>query len=337
MTPYHIPAAQQQALLALGAALRARQYRFSTVTPATQARVLARAAEPQTATLRDIFGWSRPFAASAVDGTLLALMRAAGVVEEQGGSLRSALRVSTLAGEWLFHSAYPTTQAEAVFFGPDTCRFLRAMAHTLAPASIMRPPASAFASAPPSPAASAAAPSRIVEICCGSGAAAIALARRFPQAEVIAADINARALALADINMRLAGVSNARSCYSNLLHQLDGQFDLIVANPPYLLDPSERAYRHGGGELGIGLSLQIVRAAIERLAPGGALWLYTGVAMTNGDDPFLRHAAALLDEAGLHWTYEEIDPDVFGEELETPAYASAERIAAVWLVATKEG
>jgi methylase of polypeptide subunit release factors len=315
VTPYHIPAAQQQALLALGAALRARQYRFTTVTPATQARVLARVAEPQTATLRDIFGWSRPFAASAIDGTLLALMRAAGVVEEQGDQLRSTLRMSTLAGEWLYHSAYPTTQADAVFFGPDTCRFVRAMAHTPAPAH---------------------GPARIVEICCGSGAAAIALARRFPQAEVIAADINARALALADINMRLAGVSNARSCYSNLLNQLDGQFDLIVANPPYLLDPSERAYRHGGGELGIGLSLQIVRAAIERLAPGGALWLYTGVAMIDGDDPFLRHASALLDEADMRWTYEEIDPDVFGEELETPAYAGAERIAAVWLVATRE-
>lgn len=315
MTPYHLPAAQQQALLALGAALRARHYRFSTVTPATQARVLARPHAPQSATLRDIFGWSRQFTESAIDGTLLALMRVAGVVEEQDGQLRSTLRVATLAGEWLYHSAYPTTQADAVFFGPDTVRFVRAIEQTPAPA----------------------APARIVEIGCGSGAAAIGLARRFPQAEVIAADINARALALADINIRLAGVDNARSCYSNLLGQLDGEFDLIVANPPYLLDPSERAYRHGGGALGAGLSLQIVHAAIERLAAGGALWLYTGVAMTDGDDPFLRQAGALLDAAGLRWSYEEIDPDVFGEELETPAYAGAERIAAVWLVAAKKG
>lgn len=117
---------------------------------------------------------------------------------------------------------------------------------------------------------------------------------------------------------------------------MDGVFDLIVANPPYLLDAAERAYRHGGGPLGAGLSLQIVQAAIVRLARGGALWLYTGVAMTDGDDAFLRHATALLDEAGLRWTYEEIDPDVFGEELDTPAYSDAERIAAVWLVASRE-
>ncbi|NVM74430.1 methylase of polypeptide subunit release factors [Duganella sp. SG902] len=314
MIPYHIPPAQRQALLELGAALRARHYRFTTVTPLTQARVLARPHAPQASGLRDIFGWNRPFTSAAIDAELLGRMRAAGVLETSEGLLRSTLRMSTLAGEWLFHSAYPTTQADAVFFGPDTCRFVRAMEQTPAPQLVRR----------------------VVDIGCGSGAAAITLARRFPQAEVIAADINERAVALADLNIRLAGVHNARSCHSNLLHHLDGKFDLIVANPPYLLDPGERAYRHGGGALGAGLSLQIVQAAIARLSMGGALWLYTGVAITDGEDPFLRQAAALLDEAGLRWTYEEIDPDVFGEELETPAYAGTERIAAVWLVAAKD-
>lgn len=319
MTANDIPTlqpVQQQALLALGAALRARQYQFTTVTPATQARVLARPASPQTASLRDIFGWSRPFIAEAMDAELLACMRAADVVADQDGLLRSTVRVSTLAGEWLFHSAYPTTQADAVFFGPDTARFVRAMEQTPTPA---RDPVR-----------------RIVDIGCGSGIGAITLARRFPQSEVLALDINQHALALADINIRLAGVANAACHHSNLLNQVDGVFDLIVANPPYLLDPGERAYRHGGGELGTGLSLQIVQAAINRLAGGGSLWLYTGVAISDGDDPFLRHATALLDEAGLRWTYEEIDPDVFGEELDTPAYAATDRIAAVWLVASRE-
>lgn len=316
MTTPFFTAVQQQALLALGAALRARKYQFTTVTPATQERVLARAVAPDAASLRDIFGWNRPFTAAAIDAELLACMQAAGVVAEQEGLLRSAVRVSTLAGEWLFHSAYPTTQGDAVFFGPDTCRFVRAMEQTpLPPRDTLR---------------------RIVDIGCGSGVGAITLARRFPDAEVIAVDINERALALADINIRLAGVTNTSARNSNLLNQVDGVFDLIVANPPYLLDDMERVYRHGGGELGAGLALQIVQAAIVRLARGGSLWLYSGVAMKDGDDAFLRHATALLDEAGLRWTYEEIDPDVFGEELETPAYAGAERIAAVWLVASRE-
>jgi methylase of polypeptide subunit release factors len=314
-TPF-LTAVQHQALLALGAALRARKYQFTTVTPATQARVLARPSAPEHATLRDIFGWSRPFTAAAIDDELLACMRAAGVLEEQNGLLRSTVRMSTLAGEWLFHSAYPTTQADAVFFGPDTCRFVRAMEQTPAPA--------------------AEPVRRIVDIGCGSGVGAITLARRFPQAEVLAVDINDRALALADVNIHLAGVENASAHHSNLLTQVDGLFDLIVANPPYLLDAAERAYRHGGGKLGAGLSLQIVQAAIVRLAHGGALWLYAGVAMEHGEDAFLRQATAMLEEAGLRWTYEEIDPDVFGEELETTGYAGVERIAAVWLVASKE-
>jgi methylase of polypeptide subunit release factors len=153
-TPF-LTAVQHQALLALGAALRARKYQFTTVTPATQARVLARPSAPEHSTLRDIFGWSRPFTAAAIDDELLACMRAAGVLEEQDGLLRSTVRMSTLAGEWLFHSAYPTTQADAVFFGPDTCRFVRAMEQTPAPA--------------------AEPVRRIVDIGCGSGVGAITL------------------------------------------------------------------------------------------------------------------------------------------------------------------
>jgi hypothetical protein len=37
------------------------------------------------------------------------------------------------------------------------------------------------------------------------------------------------------------------------------------------------------------------------------------------------------------FVYEEIDPDVFGEELDRPAYATADRIAAVGLTAIKRG
>jgi hypothetical protein len=42
-----------------------------------------------------------------------------------------------------------------------------------------------------------------------------------------------------------------------------------------------------------------------------------------------------LTAGDLAWTYEEIDPDVFGEELEAPAYRAADRIAAVVLNARK--
>ena len=45
------------------------------------------------------------------------------------------------------------------------------------------------------------------------------------------------------------------------------------------------------------------------------------------------YPGTLLRQAGVAFIYREIDPDVFGEELDAPAYANAERIAAVALVA----
>jgi hypothetical protein len=104
-----------------------------------------------------------------------------------------------------------------------------------------------------------------------------------------------------------------------------------------MADPAERAYRHGGGTLGAGLSLRIVEQALNRLAPGGSLLLYTGVAMVDGRDPFLDTVLPRLDEKRFAWTYREIDPDVFGEELLNPGYQRVDRIAVVALTVTRMG
>jgi methylase of polypeptide subunit release factors len=120
-----------------------------------------------------------------------------------------------------------------------------------------------------------------------------------------------------------------------LLTEIEGSFDLIVANPPYLADATARLYRDGGGTLGSGLSLRIVNTAIDRLRPGGTLLLYTGAAIIRGDNPFAAEAGNLLDRAGFDWRVSELDPDVFGEELEFGPMAIADRIAVIWLAATR--
>ena len=306
------------ALLELGLALRGSGYSFTTVTPATHARVRARCERVWARDLCDIFGWSRPFQADALSPRLLKLMMQAGIAQPHRDGWRATLRASTLGGQLYFHSAYPTSDADAVFFGPDTYRFARALRAEL---DLMEARGQQVR--------------RAADIGAGSGAGAVEVALRYPQAEVLALDINDHALQLCEVNAALAELSNIRAQHSDLLRDTGGQFDLLISNPPYLLDAGERRYRHGGGELGAGLSLQLLEQSITRLAPGGSLLLYTGVAIVGGQDPFQQRAGQMLKRAGLRWTYEEIDPDVFGEELEEPAYRAADRIAAVWLKATR--
>ena len=63
--------------------------------------------------------------------------------------------------------------------------------------------------------------------------------------------------------------------------------------------------------------------------------LYTGTEVIDGTDVFRRAVESLFSEACDRWQYEEIDPDVFGEELALEPYADVERLAAVALRAIK--
>ncbi|WAJ39853.1 class I SAM-dependent methyltransferase [Pseudomonas sp. GOM7] len=299
------------ALLQLGSLLRARGYHFITPTPLTHERVNARADAALAGDLRDVFGWNRPFSLELLDEPIMTAMRGAEVLQPCGDLWRSRVRWSSLDEQLYLHAGFPTEQADAVFFGPDTYRFVRLLkAHLAHERRPIR---------------------RIADIGCGSGAGAICTALARPQAEVLALDINPEALAFTTVNARLAGLFNLQARHSDLLRDVDGQFDLIIANPPYMLDPLRRTYRHGGGRHGSALSLAIFDTAMERLAPGGTLLLYSGVAIVKGEDALFNAIALSLRDTGWDWQYEEIDPDVFGEELQNQAYAEVERIACVAL------
>ena len=78
----------------------------------------------------------------------------------------------------------------------------------------------------------------IVDLCTGSGALAVALSKHWPDARVIAVDDSADALAYARRNTEESGVElvQADVTRAGLLAELDGQVDLVVANPPYIPD-----------------------------------------------------------------------------------------------------
>ena len=312
------------ALLELLAEVGATGYRFITPTPATHQRFLANRGREAAASLRDIFGWNLPFASHMIAPAMHAAMQRAGVLVASGNLFRSNVRIASLGDMLLLHSVYPTTQADAVFFGPDTYRFARFIAQAMPQFS------------------STARPLRILDVGCGSGAGALFAAQtlrsRHPHLtakEVVMNDINPLALQFAAVNAAAAGIE-VTLAGGDALAATRGEFDMIISNPPYMQDAEKRAYRDGGAGLGRALSVRIAEEALQRLAPGGTLLLYTGVAMTDAQDPFLTALRPLLAARADRWSYEEIDPDVFGEELERPDYARVERIAVVGLVASRD-
>lgn len=321
------PAQLQSALALLLSTLASAGYRFITPTPLTQQRVLSRACRnPPSlqAQWRDIFGWSCAFKSAALPAELLAQLLSAGLVVADAGPaddrasaalwLKSTVRVSSIGDDLFVHSAFPTTESDAVFFGPDTYRFTRFISQSL-PATLATPGQ----------------PSRVLDMGCSSGAGAVMVARVLGTAcEVVLNDINPKALDFAALNLAAAGLA-ATLLPGDGTTQVEGLFEVIVANPPYLDDALQRAYRHGGARLGRDMGMRMAAAAVQRLAPGGCLLLYTGVAMVQGQDPFLQELAAMLAGFDGAWTYSEIDPDVFGEELDRPVYAQTDRIAAVGL------
>ena len=74
---------------------------------------------------------------------------------------------------------------------------------------------------------------RIADVCTGSGAIAISIALEMPSAEVFASDISSDALDVALINARTLR-AKVEFTQGNLLDPLQGKFDVIVSNPPYI-------------------------------------------------------------------------------------------------------
>jgi methylase of polypeptide subunit release factors len=303
------------ALWALSVFLRQMQYHFITATPLTHHRVNGRPGNERAKSVFDVFGWSRPFAPQLLPERLFDALVGGGILVEERGGWRSLIRASSVEDDIFFHSAYPTKSSDAVFFGPDTYRFARAIKAHLTKPQLLR---------------------RGLDLGCGSGAGGVVLAKNSDCHELVLSDINDKALQLAGLNAESAGLHNVKTVHSDLFEELDGEFDFIVANPPYLNDVMQRTYRHGGGELGSELSRRIAFGAKTKLAQGGTLLLYTGSPIVSGLDRFQLAIEEMFSTTkGFSWSYEQIDPDVFGEELERDTYAHVDRIAAVLLTVKK--
>jgi release factor glutamine methyltransferase len=163
-----------------------------------------------------------------------------------------------------------------------------------------------------------------VELCTGSGALAVALARHWPAARVIGIDDSDAAMDYARRNIEGTAVELVRADVTTpgLLPELDRRVDLVVANPPYVPDgvPLEpEVARHDpphavfGGSDGMAVIAAVVGLAGRWLCPGGLF-------AVEHDDSTSSRTVELIDGTGL---FEDIQArrDLTGR----PRFVSARR------------
>lgn len=145
-------------------------------------------------------------------------------------------------------------------------------------------------------------PCGILDVATGSGAVALALADELPDATIVAADVSAAALEVASDNARALGADGRVSfVQSDLLDAVDGTFDAIAANLPYVaageIDGLQaEVARHeprlalDGGADGLDLVRRLAATAPARLAPGGLLALEIGMGQAAETETILRES-----------------------------------------------
>ena len=304
---------RRDALLGLLHRLGQDGYDFVTVTPGSHARVIARAGREEARSIRDVLGWSLPFRPGILPPALLAVLREAQVVSPRGdGRLGCDIRVSRVRDTLFLHSAYPTTDCDSVFLGPDSYRFADLIVREM----------------------DGTASARIMDYGAGAGVGGITAGRQRRGAVVTLADINRKALFLSSINAEFAGLDH-RTVEATSPNEVDGPFDLIVTHPPFMMDSQGRAYRDGGDLFGARLTLDWVLQSLGKLAPGGRLIAHTGVSIVDGRDVLLDRLRQDIPAVGWALDYHELDPDIFSEDLAEPAYAEVDRIAAVGFSVTR--
>jgi release factor glutamine methyltransferase len=122
---------------------------------------------------------------------------------------------------------------------------------------------------------------RLLDLCTGSGAIGISLKKRYPEIDVVMADISPEVLDLAEKN---AAANNVKVSIvqSDLLDNIEGKFDIIVCNPPYV---TEREWE------------EIATKDFEpRLAFIGGLAFYEKLSQKAGD--YMNPGGTLIVEIG---------------------------------------
>lgn len=129
-------------------------------------------------------------------------------------------------------------------------------------------------------------PLRVLDLCTGSGCILLSILKEMPGISGTCTDISPEALAVAEENAARLGVE-ASFLQSDLWERVEGTYDLVVSNPPYIarkvigsLEPEVREHEPilalDGGEDGLDFYRRIVGRAAEYLENDGELFVEIG-------------------------------------------------------------
>ncbi len=134
---------------------------------------------------------------------------------------------------------------------------------------------------------------RVLDLCCGSACIAIACAYAAPHIDVVASDISADALAIAEQNVIKHQLHDRVQLVQSdgLSALVNERFDLIICNPPYVdaydMSTLPAEYRHEpalalqSGDDGLDFVRQLLATAAHHLTPGGLLFCEVGNSMQH--------------------------------------------------------
>lgn len=127
---------------------------------------------------------------------------------------------------------------------------------------------------------------KILDLCTGSGAIAISIAKNIEANNITASDISIDALNVTKINCKKNSVENILLVESDLFENIEEKFDIIVSNPPYIetdvmesLSPEvkcEPKLALDGGKDGLDFYKKIINESYKYLEPDGYLCLEIG-------------------------------------------------------------
>ncbi|MFC6277567.1 peptide chain release factor N(5)-glutamine methyltransferase [Streptococcus moroccensis] len=135
-------------------------------------------------------------------------------------------------------------------------------------------------------------PLRVLDLCTGSGAIALALKKACPDWEMVGSDLSADAIAVASENANVQGLA-INWLVSDLFDAISGKYDIIVSNPPYIAQEdqgevglnvlaSEPHLALFADENGYAIYRQIIEQVSDYLKPTGKLYFEIGYKQGQG-------------------------------------------------------